>query len=238
MIKVGYEAGHGIKTPGKQTPAGEKEWSFNSIVAQSFGKELSLYEGVTTKRFDDPTGKYDVPLQERTDGANAWGADYYISFHHNAFTGKWGTHTGVETYIYTSPGEKSIALANVVHPAVVSAYGLRDRGIKRANLHIVRETRMPAILVEGGFMDSSIDIQKLRDSKVLENAGKAVAQAFAQFAGLKKKPVKNTVKHTVVRGDTLYSLAKRYGVTVAKIQQLNAMGKSTLIKVGQSLIIK
>ena len=238
MVKVGYDAGHGLKTAGKQTPNGEKEWSFNTIVAQAFGNELSSYEGVSTKRFDDPTGKRDVPLQERSDGANAWGADYYISFHHNAFTGNWGTHTGVETYLYTNPGDKATALANAIHPAVVSAYGLRDRGIKKANFHIIRETRMPAILIEGGFMDSTIDIKKLRDSVALENVGTSIAQAFAKFAGLKKKIVKATVKHHVVRGDTLYSLAKRYGVTVSKIQQLNGLGTSTLIKVGQVLLIK
>ena len=45
---------------------------------------------------------------------------------------------------------------------------------------------MPAILIEGGFMDSTIDIKKLRDDRVLENAGKMIAQSFANFVGLKR----------------------------------------------------
>lgn len=189
LIKVGYCAGHAgfAITPGKRTPDGEYEWDFNNRVARAFASELSLYSGVASKRFDEPTGKRDVPLKERTDGANSWGADYYISFHHNANTSKWGNWTGVETFVYLNNlNTKSGELAKAIHPVVVKAYGLRDRGIKEKNLHIVRETNMPAILIEGGFMDSTIDIKKLRDDKVLENAGREIARAFANYLGLKK----------------------------------------------------
>lgn len=192
MIKVAYDAGHGLQTPGKRTPDNEREWNFNDIVARAFAKELSLYDGVTTKRFDDPTGKTDVPLKTRTDGANNWDADYFISFHHNANTGQWGTWTGVETFTYSYPKIESVQLAMALHPAVVKAYGLRDRSIKKADLHIVRETKMPAILIEGGFMDSTIDIKKLRDNTVLENAGRSVAQALAKYLKLKLKKMEAT----------------------------------------------
>ncbi|QCR32701.1 N-acetylmuramoyl-L-alanine amidase [Lysinibacillus sp. SGAir0095] len=186
MIKVGYDAGHGYHTAGKRTPDGEREWSFNDKVARAFANELALYKGVMTRRYDDPTGQRDVPLRERTDGANNWAANYYISFHHNALGGRWGNHTGVETFVNTNPQPRSVELANAIHPAIVKAYGLSDRGIKRGNLHIVRETAMPAILIEGGFMDSLIDVSKLRNDTVLSNVGKAVAQSFAEFAGLSR----------------------------------------------------
>ncbi|WP_332645575.1 N-acetylmuramoyl-L-alanine amidase [Lysinibacillus sp. 54212] len=186
MIKVAYDAGHFYNTPGKRTPDGEREWTFNDKVASAFANELALYKGVMTKRFDDPTGITDIPLKERTDGANGWGADYYFSFHKNANTAQWGNWTGVETWIYSNASAKSIALANAIHPTVVAAYGLRDRGIKKGDLHILRETKMPAILIEGPFMDSIIDINKLRDITVLEKAGKLVARALARYLGLKR----------------------------------------------------
>lgn len=192
MVKIAYDAGHGVNTAGKRSPDNEREWRFNDAVARAFGIELALYDGVTARRFDDATGNTDVDLNARTGGANAWGADYFISFHHNALDAKWGTHTGVETFIYTNPSVKSVALASAVHPAVVKGYGLRDRGIKRGNLHIVRETNMAAILIEGGFMDSTIDIIKLRDKAVLENAGKLIARALAEHVGLKAKPLTPT----------------------------------------------
>lgn len=199
MIKVGYCAGHALTTPGKQTPDGEKEWSFNNKVAKSFANELSLYQGVASKRFDDPTGKRDVPLDERTDNAISWGADYYISFHHNANTARWGNWTGVETFIYLTPNSKSIALANAIHPALVKSYGLSDRGVKKKNLHITREMQKSSVgvvLVEGGFMDSIIDIKKLRNDEMLENAGREIARALARYLDLKKTvaPIKEVPK--------------------------------------------
>lgn len=173
MIKVGYDAGHGLNTSGKRTPDGEREWTFNDKIARAFAIELSLYEGVASKRFDDPSGKRDVPLKERTDGANNWGANYYISFHHNALTGTWSnTRTGVETYVCPGAQTKSYELAEAIHPAVVKGYGLNNRGIKEENLHVVRETTMPAILIEGGFMDSTIDIKNYEIIKSLKMLAK------------------------------------------------------------------
>src|SRR5690625_3189493 len=184
---VAIDAGHGMNTPGKRTPDGEREWSFNKVVAESAIKYLNDYEGVKTIRLDDPTGKRDVPLKERTDKANREKADILISCHHNANTGRWGIWTGTETYTYVGTWRGAEKLAEIVHKRVVKAYGLRDRGLKKANFHMLRESRMDAILVEGGFMDSTIDIKKMRDKKVLDNAGKAIAEGVAEYFGLKKK---------------------------------------------------
>lgn len=191
MIKLGYDAGHGINTPGKRTPDDEREWTLNNAVATAFANELNKYEGIALKRFDDATGKTDVALNTRTTNANTWGAQYYISFHHNALAGKWGTHTGVETFIYTTPRADSEKFAHAVHKSLVAGYGIRDRGVKKQNLAIVRDIKCAAILVEGGFMDSTIDIKVLRDKKKLDNAGRLIAYSVAQYLGLKKKVVEN-----------------------------------------------
>jgi len=115
------------------------------------------------------------------------GVDILVSYHHNANTGQWGSSwTGTETYHYPS-STNGQALARKVHPAIVGAMGLRDRGIKTANFHILRESNMPAILVEGGFMDSTIDIVKMRNNTVLDRTGNALADAIASHVGLKKK---------------------------------------------------
>lgn len=189
VIKLAVDAGHGFNTAGKRTPDGEREWTFNNTVLVAFINELNKYDGIEIKRFDDTTGKTDISLDKRTNGANSWKANYYISFHHNANTSKWGTWTGVETFVYTNAQSKSLELAKAIHPALVKGYQLKDRGIKTKNLHIVRETTMPAILVEGGFMDSTIDIKVLRDSNKLKNAGVLMARAFAEFTKLKLKVV-------------------------------------------------
>lgn len=215
-FKIGTDAGHGLTTPGKQTPDGEKEWSFNDAVLRAFIREMQNYEDVQVYRYDDPTGKTDVPLKTRTDKANKEKVNLYISFHHNANTGKWGDWTGTETHVYETKPKEAVKLAQIVQPKMAKAYGLKDRGIKYTNLHITRETNMTAILLEGGFMDSRIDIKKMRDIAVLNKAGKAVAQAVAQYAGLKRKkeeakkeaPAK---KEGVKVQDTLYRVRKSAG---------------------------
>lgn len=194
-MRIAYGAGHGGfgVTPGKRSPAGEYEWDFNNEVAIAFAKEMKNYN-VKLMRTDDPTGKTDVLLKTRTDKANNWGADLYISFHHNAFQSKWGNHGGTETFYHAGSADGK-RLAQLVQNAQLKAYGLRDRGIKTDNLHITRETRMVAVLCEGGFMDSNIDIKKLRDRKVLQRAGKEIAKAVANHFKLKRtssKPSSNT----------------------------------------------
>ena len=185
MVKIAIDAGHGMNTAGKRTPDGEREWSFNNIVAVTAIAKLNTYQNVKILRLDDPSGKTDVPLKSRTDLANEWGADVLVSIHHNAYLGKWGAHGGVETYTYPGGSQKSREIAGVIHPLVVKAMGLRDRGLKTMNLHMLRESKMPAILIEGGFMDSSIDILALRNNKKLTANGEAIAGGIAVYFNLK-----------------------------------------------------
>src|SRR5690625_3062872 len=226
MTKViAIDAGHGLNTAGKRTPDGEREWSFNSVVAQSIIDNLRNYKGVRTVRLDDPSGKRDVPLRERTNKANNANADILISCHHNANTGKWGNWTGTETYHY--PGStKGQQLAQKIHPHVVKAYGLRDRGIKSANFHMLRESRMPAILIEGGFMDSTIDIKKLRDNKVLNRAGKNIADAIARYFNLRKKTNKTTTKSSNKKSSSKSTKKSTYkGSSI--VDYLKSVGQSS-----------
>lgn len=189
MVKIVLDAGHGNNTPGKRTPDGEREWGFNDQVVQACISKLATYENVQVLRVDDPTGEIDVPVWERTAKANGWNADVYVAVHHNANRGKWGDWTGVETYVMDSPTVSPISeeLARLVGPRIAKAMGLKDRGVKRANFHVLRETKMPAILTEGGFMDSVIDIKALRSKGKLKAQGEALAEVLAVYFKLKPK---------------------------------------------------
>lgn len=191
VFKIASNAGHGGSgsTLGKRTPDGEYEWNFNNVIASAFDDEISKYKNVEVRRMDDTNGKTDVPLSTRTNTANSWGADLYISFHHNALAGVWGNHGGVETHVHDSKPEGSSKLAKVVQPVLSKSYGLRDRGIKYTNLHETRETKSDAVLIEGGFMDSLTDIPVLRAEAILKDAGKEIAIAVANHYGLEKKEV-------------------------------------------------
>ena len=187
MFKIAWSAGHGMSTPGKRSPDDEREWSFNNQVVIAAMAFLSKYEDVQQLRLDDPSGKSDIPLITRTNKANNWNADVYISCHHNALGEAWGNHGGVETYIMVPENRNpnSLKLANTIHPNVVKAMGIRDRGVKTANYHELRESNMPAVLIEGGFMDSNVDIKKMRDRHVLQAQGEGIAKGVASYFGLK-----------------------------------------------------
>lgn len=195
MPKIAIGAGHGLNTPGKRSPDGEKEWEFNTKVVTAAIRFLHEFQSIEILRLDDPTGNTDVPLAARTNKANAWNADILISCHHNAHTGKWGKWTGTETYTYTGSWKQAEKLADLVHNEVVRAYQLKNRGLKKADFHMLRESKMPAILIEGAFMDSMVDIKRMRNPQVLEQVGKGIATGVEKYFGLKKKissPVKSS----------------------------------------------
>ncbi|BAQ08828.1 N-acetylmuramoyl-L-alanine amidase [Bacillus sp. OxB-1] len=190
VVKIVLDAGHGFNTAGKRSPDGEREWSFNNKVLLACEAKLREYKGLEILRVDDPTGKTDVPLKTRTDRANNWGADVYVSIHHNALSGKWHSGGGIETFTMDHPraNPKSVEVAKAVHPRIVKSMVLRDRGIKKMNLHVLRETNMPAILTEGGFMDSTIDIHSMRNKTNLEAQGEAIAEGLAAYFKLEHNP--------------------------------------------------
>src|SRR5699024_5299964 len=246
--------GYGV-TPGKRSPAGEYEWNFNDKVADAFIAEMKKYP-VKIVEVSDPSGRTDTPLVTRTNKANSVGALLYVAFHHNANTGRWGNWTGSEVWV--RPGASQAAkLASYVAPKVSRAMNIQNRGVKAGNLHEVREPNQHAILIEGGFMDSRIDITAMRRNDMLAAQGRAVAEGVVQYYGLKKgsggtvstpapsKPSKPSSKpssgkisgstYKVKKGETMSAIASRAGTTVKNLQSLNGISNPNHIKVGQTI---
>ncbi len=97
MTKVVLGAGHYKGTPGKQTPDGTKEWVLNNAVASKVEEMLVDYD-VDIIRADDKTGNTDVSLDARCEVTTSQDPDMYLSIHHNAFKGYYGSWTGYEVY--------------------------------------------------------------------------------------------------------------------------------------------
>ncbi len=133
-------------------------------------------------------GDYNVSLQARTDYANSWGFDYFISIHENAFD---CTVQGTETFCESlDPEDPSYQLALPVQNSILDAYGYTDRGVKDGSCyHVIRESMMPAILGEGSFLDYDVQWNEsyLYAFNVNDHVGVqawAYANGICEFLGL------------------------------------------------------
>jgi N-acetylmuramoyl-L-alanine amidase len=187
MIELMLDAGHGLNTAGKRSIDGSlHEWSFNSVVAKYTADLLAQYENVKTYFAHDVTGARDVPLQERTDTANKLGVDAYISFHANAGP---TTARGLETFVFPKCPQSTIALGNAIHNSLIKTLGVTNRGLKRADFHVLRETDMDAALIEHSFMTNAQDLKLLKDDDFRHKCAQGTVDALVAFYGLKKKQV-------------------------------------------------
>lgn len=160
MIKLFLDAGHGGYDSGA-TGQGLLEKNVTLDMILRIDNLLrSSYPDVRTKLARD-TDTY-VSLKERTDMANAWGADYFLSVHINAFD---GSASGYEDYIYSGLSSQGLTdrYREHIHNCVLARNHLHDRGMKQANFHVLRESAMPAVLTENGFIDHPEDAALLAD---------------------------------------------------------------------------
>ncbi len=119
-------------------------------------------------------------LRARTEDANAWGADYFISIHTNASDNP--AATGVEVYSYSASGE-GYALAEDIVDNLADTTGLKNRGVKlRPSLYVLRKTAMPAVLAEIGFITNPRDAALMSGSPELFARG--IYNGIVEFTGL------------------------------------------------------
>ncbi len=202
MFKIALNAGHGRNTLGKRClkkldKNQTREWYLNSRICEKIEMKLLAYTGYDLIRLDDPTGNKDIALKKRTDVANNFDADFYLSIHHNAGV-KGSAGGGLETYVYTKASTTSIAWQQDFYEALINYTGLkgnRSDGTRQANLHECRESNMPCVLIECGFMDSKTDVPIILTDKFAEQVADACVEVIVANAKLKKKETKTeTVK--------------------------------------------
>ena len=183
---IGLDAGHGLNTAGKRTPDGIREWTLNDRVRDMIVKILEAYD-VKIIHTDNNEGKIDESLISRRNMYVNKKVDAFVSIHHNAHLGKWGSANGVEIYTDINPTAKDKELAKLIYSNLPKYTGLKGRGIKQADFTVINQDKIPAVLVEGGFMDNKADHKVITSSKGQEAYAKAVAEGLIQFLGLKKK---------------------------------------------------
>ncbi|NQP28963.1 cell wall hydrolase [Streptococcus suis] len=147
------------------------------------------------------TGDYDVDFKtERSRMTNASNADLFISVHFNATGAGVSNSTGIETYWYQYDPEyqpkinkemhnnptrlaESEILANKVQESLIKETGAVNRGVRRETFAVLRETAIPAILVELGFMDNPSELQVIKQDSYHTRLAKALAQGVMNWYG-------------------------------------------------------
>ena len=119
-------------------------------------------------------------LQTRVDDANRWEADYFLSLHTNGFSNP--RANGSEAFVFriNSP---AYFFAEAILESVVENMDMTDRGVKiNPNLYVLRRTRMPAVLLELGFLSNISDAEKLRNDT--DGFASAIYEGILDYFGL------------------------------------------------------
>ena len=200
MFKIALDAGHGLYTKGKQTPDGIKEWSLNDKVRDKVVELLSGYD-IKIIHTDNNEGATDESLSKRKSTYLSADVSAAVSIHHNAYTSTWNNATGVEVYVDKKATDKDMKLAECIYEKLVEYTGLKGRGIKKADFTVINQNKVPAVLVEGGFMDGAEDYKVITSEAGQVSYAKAIADGVIEFLGLQKKVLKETV--TVSKTDNV-----------------------------------
>ena len=166
--KMVSDAGHGGKKPGA-VYQGRRESDDALRLAMAVGNilEENGYDVIYTRTTDATQS-----VGQKAAIANEEGADLFLSIHRNAADSP-GQNDGIQTLLYADSGLKK-KIAERIN-ANLEALGFRNIGVDiRPNLVVLNSTRMPALLVEAGFIDSD------KDNQLFDSRFQALAQAIAE----------------------------------------------------------
>jgi N-acetylmuramoyl-L-alanine amidase len=189
LVKIYLDPGHG-GNDGGAAANGIKEKDIVLKLVKKMKALLDDYEN--TEVILSREADVQLSLEARTKKANNANADVLVSVHINAASAK--AATGFESYRYVNSDSGTLALQNTVHAEIMKAMGsnIEDRGKKQANFHMLRDSKMKAILTENLFISNSKDASLLKQDSFLDKVAQGHVNGLQKFLGLKRieKPPK------------------------------------------------
>ena len=181
-IEVKIDPGHGGVDPGA-VGNGLQEKDIVFTIAKGVYNKLLTVPGIKPSLTRTTDTK--IELSDRAKIANKDGADAFVSIHVNAGGGK----GGFETFRYTKASKNSERLQDIIHASTFGAVVAKesttiDRGKKTGNLAVLRETNMPAVLVECLFIDVLSDAEKLKRSDIIQAFIDGITNGIVSYFGL------------------------------------------------------
>lgn len=186
---VCLDDGHGLGTAGKRTPP-IPQLKGRVVRENEFNREVVKHLDIELRRCGFRTiltapGDNDVPLSTRTGVANQHNADLFVSCHYNVGGGE-----GVESYHFPGSSRGKRAAELIQKQILQSGIYRRDRGVKSANFYVLRKTKMPAVLIEYGFMDDPglEEAAQMIELRVQKAFAAATAKGICQYFGVNYVP--------------------------------------------------
>lgn len=189
MVKIWIDAGHGGADAGAVGSPNHVEKVGNLHLSLLLNEYL-LHNFSNVQTALTRTNDRTVSLSERTNAANRWGADYFISIHHNAAT---PAARGYEDFIHKNSADTSVtgrvrgAIHTEVRKRILGKYGLPNRGAKKADFHVLRATNMPASLIEVCFVSNGQDRALMDNPQFYRDFTVALGEGLAVGLGLSRK---------------------------------------------------
>ncbi len=162
-----------------------------------FEKKLTLRTALIVKKELEKMGYHVVltrwrdiytPLPKRVDIANQRKPSIFVSIHFNS--SKAAAAKGIEIFYYQSKQKdqrstSSKNLASAILDQLVMQTAASSRGVKQGNFHVIRETEMPAVLVEGGFLTNAEERKLITTNGYLEKLAKGIAKGIDKYVSKK-----------------------------------------------------
>lgn len=173
-LVVVLDPGHGGSDPGAIGIGGLREKDIVLPITQEVARLLEA-QGVQAilTREQDRT----LDLAPRTQLANRVDGTVFVSIHANAINMSRPDVNGIETYYY----QNGLRLAQTIHSSILQNLEVRDRRVRQARFYVLRNTSMPAVLVEVGFVTGREDAANLSDPAFRNQMAAAIAQGILQY---------------------------------------------------------
>ena len=173
-IVVILDPGHGGKDPGAIGIGGLRE---KDIVLPISLEVATLLEQQGVQAVLTRSDDRFISLAGRVEMAEQARANLFVSIHANAISASRPDVNGLETYYHQLGRE----LAQTVHKSVLQSVEIADRRVRQARFYVLRNTSMPSILVETGFVTGYEDAAKLREPEHRSRMARAIAQGILQY---------------------------------------------------------
>ena len=250
---IGIDIGHNLRCDVGAVGI-RREDELNLLVGKALIKRFGAKGIKVVECLPSSASSHRDSLSKRCRAANYGNVDIFISIHHNACPGGYGSEC------LCIKGGQQNALSERLSKVIleeVCKLGFRNRGVKdRRDLYVINNTTMPAIIVECAFVDSVRDMNGYDSEKVAE----AIFRGVCRFCGISlsgdqgelggtsvsgsqdrtsssgnQGGTGNPKYHVVQKGDTLWGISRKYGVSVERLVEKNGIEDRNRIYVDQKI---